>query len=207
MWGDYRQVGVPEQSNEGCGKMVRLKQKINEELVPKLVEEFGYGNVMAIPKLVKVVVNLGLGQAIQNIKLLDSASDELTAITGQKPVVTRARKSIAGFKLRQGMPIGLMATLRGDRMFEFLDRLINIGLPRVRDFRGAPPNSFDGRGNFTLGLKDQLIFPEIDLGRTEVMHGMNITIVTTAKSDEEARFFLVGLGIPFGREEDRPLVF
>ncbi len=187
--------------------MVRLKEKIKDEVVPKLVEEFGYDNVMAVPRLVKVVVNLGLGQAIQNIRLLDSAASDLTAITGQKPVVTRARKSIAGFKLRQGMPIGVMVTLRGIRMFEFLDRLINIGLPRVRDFRGVAPNAFDGQGNYTLGIREHLIFPEIDLGRTETTHGMNVTIVTTAKTDEEARVLLAGLGFPFGREEDRQLIF
>ena len=179
--------------------MPRLKEKYKQEVGPALMKEFGYGNVMAVPKVDKVILNMGVGEAVQNIKLLDVSSEELAAITGQKPVVRRARKAIAAFKLRQGMPIGVMVTLRGDRMYEFLDRLLNIALPRVRDFRGVSLRSFDGRGNYTIGLKDQLIFPEIDLGKTDQMRGMNVTIVTTAKRDEEGRFLLAGLGMPFAK--------
>lgn len=186
--------------------MARLKEKYKKDVVPALVKEFGYGNSMAIPKVSKVVVNVGVGEAIQNIKLLDASSEELAAITGQKPIVKRAKKAIAAFKLRQGMPIGVMVTLRGDRMYEFLDRFLNIALPRVRDFRGVSLRSFDGRGNYTTGLKDQLIFPEIDLGRTDQMRGMNVTIVTTAKSDEEGRFLLAGLGMPFAKRDERPVM-
>ncbi len=184
--------------------MPRLKEKYKQEVGPALMKEFGYGNVMAVPKVDKVILNMGVGEAIQNIKLLDVSSEELAAITGQKPVVRRARKAIAAFKLRQGMPIGVMVTLRGDRMYEFLDRLLNIALPRVRDFRGVSLRSFDGRGNYTIGLKDQLIFPEIDLGKTDQMRGMNVTIVTTAKRDEEGRFLLAGLGMPFAKRDERP---
>jgi len=186
--------------------MARLKEKYKKNVVPALVKEFGYDNSMAIPKVSKVVVNMGVGEAIQNIKLLDVSSEELAAITGQKPIITRAKKAIAAFKLRQGMPIGVMVTLRGDRMYEFLDRFLNIALPRVRDFRGVSLRSFDGRGNYTTGLKDQLIFPEIDLGRTDQMRGMNVTIVTTAKSDEEGRFLLSGLGMPFAKRDERPVM-
>ncbi len=186
--------------------MARLKDKYKKEVVPALVKEFGYANPMAVPKIVKTVVNAGVGEAIQNAKILDAVADELAVITGQRPVIRRARRSIAQFKLREGMPIGAKVTLRGDKMFEFLDRLLNIALPRVRDFRGVSPKAFDGRGNYTLGLKDQLIFPEIDLGKTERMTGMNVTIVTTAKSDEEARFLLGALGMPFAKREERRLV-
>ncbi len=186
--------------------MPRLKEKYKQEVGPALMKEFGYGNVMAVPKVDKVILNMGVGEAIQNIKFLDVSSEELAAITGQKPVVRRARKAIAAFKLRQGMPIGVMVTLRGDRMYEFLDRLLNIALPRVRDFRGVSLRSFDGRGNYTIGLKDQLIFPEIDLGKTDQMRGMNVTIVTTAKRDEEGRFLLAGLGMPFAKRDERPVM-
>ena len=162
--------------------------------MPALTKQFGYKNVMAVPKLVKINVNMGLGEAIANAKILDVAAEELAAITGQHPVVTKAKKSIAAFKLRQGMPIGVTVTLRGDRMYEFFDRLVNIALPRVRDFRGVSPRSFDGRGNYTLGLRDQLIFPEIDYGKVDKARGMNITIVTTAKTDDEAYELLKSYG-------------
>jgi large subunit ribosomal protein L5 len=173
------------------------------DAVPGLMKHFGYKNIMAVPKLVKINVNMGLGEAIANAKVLDVASEEMAAITGQKPIVTKAKKSIAAFKLRQGMPIGVTATLRGDRMYEFLDRLVNIALPRVRDFRGVSDRSFDGRGNYTLGLKDQLIFPEIDYAKADKVRGMNITIVTTAKSDDEAFHLLRLLGMPFVRREQQ----
>lgn len=186
--------------------MARLRDKYKNEVVPALVKEFKYSNSMAVPKIVKVVVNSGIGEAIQNAKLLDVASDEIAAITGQRPVIRKARRSIAQFKLREGMPIGVKATLRGDRMYEFMDRLMNIALPRVRDFRGVSPRAFDGRGNYTVGLKDQLIFPEIDLGRTERLTGLNVTIVTSAETDEEARFLLASLGMPFAKREGRRMV-
>jgi len=163
------------------------------------MKQFGYKNIMAVPKLVKINVNMGLGEAIANAKVLDVATEELSAITGQRPIVTRAKKSVAAFKLRQGMPIGVTVTLRGDRMFEFFDRLVNIALPRVRDFRGVSDRSFDGRGNYTMGLKDQLIFPEIDYSKADKARGMNITIVTTAKTDNEAFELLRLLGMPFTR--------
>ncbi len=177
--------------------MVRLKEKYKDEVVQKLEQQFEYGNVNAIPKLVKITVNMGVGDAITNAKVLDSAGSQLAAITGQKAAVRRARKSIAAFKLREGMPVGLTTTLHGDRMWEFLDRLIAIALPRVRDFRGISGKSFDGRGNYTLGLKDQLIFPEINYAKVEQTRGMNVTMVTTAKTDEEAHFLLKELGMPF----------
>ena len=177
--------------------MSRLKERYSGEVVPALQKEFGYANVMAIPKVTKVVINLGLGEATQNAKIVDVAADELMRIAGQKPVVTRAKKSIAQFRVRQGMPIGTMVTLRGARMFDFLDRLIPMSLPRVRDFRGIPTKGFDGRGNYTLGLKDQLLFPEIDYMRVDKPRGMNITVVTTAKTDEESRRLLQLLGFPF----------
>lgn len=177
--------------------MSRLKERYSSEVAPALRKEFGYANVMAIPKVTKVVINLGLGEATQNAKIVDVAADELGRIAGQKAVVTRAKKSIAQFRVRQGMPIGTMVTLRGERMFDFLDRLISMSLPRVRDFRGIPTKGFDGRGNYTLGLKDQLIFPEIDYMRVDKPRGMNITVVTTAKTDEEARRLLQLLGFPF----------
>jgi large subunit ribosomal protein L5 len=177
--------------------MSRLRERYEKEVVPVLNKEFGYGNVMAIPKITKVVVNMGLGEATQNAKIVDTGADELGRITGQKPVITRAKKSIAQFKVRKGMPIGTMVTLRGDRMWEFLDRLISVALPRVRDFRGVSPRGFDGRGNYTLGLKDQLLFPEIDYMKVDKARGMNISVVTTAKTDEESRKLLQLLGVPF----------
>jgi large subunit ribosomal protein L5 len=177
--------------------MSRLRDLYKTEAVPALTKHFGYPGIMAVPKLMKINVNMGLGEAIANAKILDVASDELSAITGQRPVVTKAKKSIAAFKLRQGMPIGLTVTLRGGRMYEFLDRLISIALPRVRDFRGVSDKAFDGRGNYTLGLKDQLIFPEIDYGKVDKARGMNVTVVTSAKSDNEAYELLKALGMPF----------
>jgi large subunit ribosomal protein L5 len=175
----------------------RLREHYKKNVVPALIKEFGYANIMAVPKLEKVSVNIGLGEATQNPKLLDGAVSELAQITGQKPVITKATKSIANFKLREGMSIGCAVTLRGDRMFEFLDRLVNVALPRVRDFRGVSTKSFDGRGNYTLGLKDQLIFPEIDYNKVEKVKGMNICITTTAKSDAEGLALLKHLGMPF----------
>ncbi|HSR53841.1 MAG TPA: 50S ribosomal protein L5 [Acidobacteriota bacterium] len=183
--------------------MSRLQKIYKEEIVPALKKEFGYTNPMTVPKLTKVVVNMGVGEAIENAKVLDEAGADLEAITGQKPIIKRAKKSIAAFRLREGMPIGLKVTLRRARMWEFLDRLLNIGLPRVRDFRGVSPNAFDGRGNYTLGLQDQVIFPEIDLAKTPELRGMNVTIVSTAESDEEARFLLAQLGMPFAKREQR----
>ncbi len=177
--------------------MSRLKERYEKDVVPGLAKEFGYGNVMAIPKITKVVVNMGLGEATQNAKIVDTGADEIMRITGQKPVVTRAKKSIAQFKVRKGMPIGTMVTLRGERMWEFLDRLISVALPRVRDFRGVSPRGFDGRGNYTLGLKDQLLFAEIDYMKVDKARGMNISVVTTAKTDEESRKLLQLLGVPF----------
>jgi large subunit ribosomal protein L5 len=175
----------------------RLREHYKTTVVPALTKEFKYTNSMAVPKVVKVTVNMGLGEAIGNQKLLDACVNDMTAITGQKPVVTKARKSIAQFKLREGMSIGCMVTLRGDRMYEFLDRLLNVGLPRVRDFRGVSSKAFDGRGNYTLGVRDQLIFPEIDYNKVEKMKGMNVCITTTANSDAEARSLLRELGMPF----------
>lgn len=177
--------------------MARLKQIYIGEHVPALMKEFQYRNVMEVPKIEKIVLNMGLGEAIQNPKLLESAVDELGKITGQKAVITKAKKSIATFKLREEMPIGVCVTLRHDRAWEFLDRLINVALPRVRDFKGVSPKAFDGRGNYTLGIREQLIFPEIDLERIAKVSGMNVTIVTTAKTDEEGRALLSGLGMPF----------
>ncbi|MFZ4792682.1 MAG: 50S ribosomal protein L5 [Blastocatellia bacterium] len=175
----------------------RLREKYTKEVVPTLGKEFGYRNPMSVPRIVKVVVNMGLGEAIANAKILDIAVNDLATVTGQKPVVTKAKKAIAAFKLREGMSIGAMVTLRGDQMYEFLDRFINIALPRVRDFRGVSPKAFDGRGNYTIGLRDQLIFPEIDFGKVDKARGMNVCIVTTAKTDEEARALLRQLGMPF----------
>jgi len=177
----------------------RLKELYNKEVRKKLQDEFKSANVMAVPKIEKVTINMGMGDAIQNAKILDNAVDELATITGQRPVITRAKKAIAAFKLREGVPIGTMVTLRGEKMYEFLDRLINVALPRVRDFRGVPTRSFDGRGNYTLGIRDHLIFPEIDPGKVDKSKGMNITIVTNAKDDEQARFLLRELGMPFGK--------
>ncbi len=177
----------------------RLKTRYHDEAVPKLRKEFGIENLMAVPRIEKVVLNIGLGEAIQNIKFLDDAVEELTALAGQKPTVTRARKSIANFKLREGQAIGCRVTLRGERMWDFLDRLISVALPRVRDFRGVPTKSFDGRGNYTLGVRDLLIFPEIDYNKVEKTKGLNITIVTTAGNDERALYLLRELGMPFVR--------
>ena len=177
--------------------MARLKDVYDKELIPQLTKEFSYKNIMEVPRLEKIVINMGLGEAIQNIKILDSAAQELSAISGQKPVITKARKSIASFKLREGMPIGCMVTLRKDRMYEFLDRLVNVALPRVRDFKGVSPKGFDGRGNYSLGVKEQLIFPEINYDKVDKIKGMNITVVTTARTDEEGRALLKLLGMPF----------
>jgi large subunit ribosomal protein L5 len=178
----------------------RLKVHYKKSVVPALVKEFGYKNVMAVPKIDKVSVNIGLGEATQNGKLMDGAVNELTQIAGQKPVITKAKKSIAAFKLREGMAIGTMVTLRGDRMYEFLDRLMNVALPRVRDFRGVSSKSFDGRGNYTLGIKDQLIFPEIDYNKVEKVKGMNISITTTARTDAEGLALLKQMGMPFRQQ-------
>jgi large subunit ribosomal protein L5 len=176
----------------------RLKEQYQKEVRKKMQDEFGIKNVMAVPKIEKIVLNMGMGEAIANMKVLDNAVEELAQIAGQKPVVTRAKKSIASFKLRAGVPIGTMVTLRGEKMYEFLDRLINIALPRVRDFRGVPTRAFDGRGNYTIGVRDHFIFPEIDVSKVDKSKGMNITIVTSAKNDEQARFLLKELGMPFG---------
>jgi large subunit ribosomal protein L5 len=181
--------------------MSRLKERYEKEVAPALKKEFGYTNVMAIPKIEKIVVNMGLGEATQNAKIVDTGVDEVGKITGQKAVVTRAKKSIAQFKVRQGMPIGTMVTLRGERMWDFLDRLVSVALPRVRDFRGVSEKGFDGRGNYTLGLKDQLLFPEIDYMKVDKARGMNISVVTTAKSDEESRKLLQLLGVPFRNKQ------
>lgn len=177
--------------------MARLRDKYKNEIAPALAKEFDIKNPMAIPKIEKVVVNMGMGEASANAKVLDVAADELKAVTGQKPVITKAKKSIAAFKLRQGMAIGTMVTLRGERMYEFLDRLISVALPRVRDFRGISAKAFDGRGNYTLGIREQLIFPEIDFNKVDKTRGMNISIVTTAQNDDQARSLLKALGMPF----------
>ena len=175
----------------------RIKDSYYKEIQPRLMKERNYPNVMAVPRLLKVVVNMGVGEATQNIKVLDSALEELGLIVGQKPAIRRAKKSVASFRLREGMPIAATVTLRGDRMYEFVDRLCNVALPRVRDFRGLPTSSFDGRGNYTLGLKDQIIFPEVDYSKVEKLRGMNVTFVTTARTDEESRMLLASLGMPF----------
>ena len=177
--------------------MSRLHDRYRNDVVPALTKRFGYTNTMAVPRVSKVTLNIGMGEASANVKLLDTAAAELGQIAGQKPVITRAKKSIANFKVRKGMPIGCMVTLRGEQMYEFLDRMTSVVLPRVRDFKGLPPNSFDGRGNYTLGLRDQLVFPEIDYTRVDKIKGMNITITTTARSDEEGRELLKLLGVPF----------
>ena len=177
--------------------MARLREKYKKEISPALAKEFDIKNPMAIPKIEKIVVNMGLGEASSNAKILDVATEELKSITGQKPVITKAKKSIAAFKLRQGMSIGTMVTLRGERMYEFLDRLISIALPRVRDFRGISAKAFDGRGNYTLGIREQLIFPEIDFNKVDKTRGMNISIITTARNDDEARSLLKSMGMPF----------
>lgn len=177
--------------------MARLKEHFATDIAPKLMKEFQYKNVMEVPRVKKVVINMGLGEAIQNPKLLESAVEELTKMAGQRAVITRAKKSIAGFKLREDMPIGCMVTLRRAKAYEFLDRLINVALPRVRDFKGVSPKAFDGRGNYTLGIREQIIFPEIDIDKIAKVSGLNISIVTTAKTDEESRQLLAGLGMPF----------
>ncbi len=177
--------------------MANLKSKYQQEVVPALQKQFNYENVMMIPRLEKVVVNVGLGEAVQNAKALDAAVGDIAAITAQKPVITRAKKSIATFKIREGMPIGCKVTLRGERMWDFLEKLMYVALPRVRDFRGVSPKAFDGRGNYALGLKEQLIFPEIDYDKIDKIRGMDIIVVTTAKTDEEAKALLKGLGMPF----------
>ena len=182
---------------EAKPSVIRLRDKYRADVIPALQKEFGYKNIMAVPRVTKVVVNMGLGEATSNAKVVDTGAEELGKITGQKAAVRKAKKSIAQFKVRQGMPIGAMVTLRGDRMYEFLDRLMNIALPRVRDFRGVSAKGFDGRGNYTLGLKDQLLFPEIDYMKVDKARGMNVSVVTTAKTDEEARKLLQFIGMPF----------
>jgi large subunit ribosomal protein L5 len=177
--------------------MARLKERYQKEVAPAIAKEFGIKNSMAIPRLSKIVLNMGMGEAIANAKVLDTAVEELKAIAGQKPVITRAKKSIASFKLREKMPIGVMVTLRGEQMYEFFDRLVSIALPRVRDFRGVSPKAFDGRGNYTIGIREQLIFPEIDFNKVDKLRGMNISIVTTARDDDQARALLKALGMPF----------
>jgi large subunit ribosomal protein L5 len=177
--------------------MARLKERYQKEVAAAIAKEFGIKNPMAIPRLDKIVLNMGMGEAIANSKVLDVAVEELKAIAGQKPVITRAKKSIASFKLREGVPIGVMVTLRGEQMYEFFDRLVSIALPRVRDFRGVSPKAFDGRGNYTIGIREQLIFPEIDFNKVDKLRGMNISIVTTARDDEQARALLKALGMPF----------
>lgn len=175
----------------------RLKKKYREEVVPQLMKDFGFGNIMQVPKVDRVVVNMGLGEAVQNAKIIESAVAELTSITGRKPVVTRAKKSIATFKLREGMPIGVMVTLRGDAMYDFIDRLVSLALPRTRDFKGTSKKAFDGRGNYTLGIKEQIIFPEINYDKIDRIKGMNVTFVTTAENDDQGRALLKQLGMPF----------
>jgi len=177
--------------------MARLAELYNKEMVPQLMKDQNYGNIMEVPKLVKIVLNMGLGEAIQNVKILDSAAEELAAIAGQRPVITKAKKSIAGFKLRQGMPIGCCVTLRREKMYEFLDRLVSVSLPRVRDFKGISGKGFDGKGNYSMGVKEQLIFPEIDYDKVDKIKGLNITIVTTAKTDAEGKALLKLMGLPF----------
>src|SRR5437667_1072532 len=177
--------------------MARLKERYQKEIAPAVAKEFGIKNPMAIPRLDKIIINMGMGEAIANAKVLDTAVEEVKAIVGQKPVITKAKKSIASFKLRQGMPIGVVVTLRGERMYEFFDRLVSVALPRVRDFRGVSPKAFDGRGNYTIGIKEQLLFPEIDFNKVDRQLGMNIAIVTRARDDEQARALLKALGMPF----------
>jgi large subunit ribosomal protein L5 len=189
--------GKPKRPKAGPSEPSRMKVHYSKDVVPALMKHFSYTNVMAVPKLEKIVINMGLGEAIANAKIIDVAADELARISGQRPVVTRAKKSIANFKLRQNMAIGAAVTLRGEKMFEFLDRLVSVVLPRVRDFRGVSTKSFDGRGNYTLGLRDQLIFPEIPYEKVDKIRGMNVTIVTTARNDDEARELLKQMGMPF----------
>lgn len=195
---EAKQAAAPaEKAPKVKGPTPRLKERYRHEILPLLLERNGYKNPMAVPKLKKIVLNMGMGEANRNIKVLDSAVDELSKITGQKAVIRKAKKAISSFKLREGMPIGATVTLRGDIMYEFLDRLISVALPRVRDFKGLSPDSFDGRGNYTIGLRDQLIFPEIDYAKVDKMRGMNVTFVTSARSDEEARALLLHMGLPF----------
>ncbi len=189
--------GKPSRPKANNRQTARMRDRYYKEIQPALMKELGIGNPMAAPKLEKIILNMGVGEATQNAKLIDPAANEIGQITGQKPVITKAKKSIAAFKVREGMPIGVMVTLRGDRMYEFFDRLVNVALPRVRDFRGVPTKSFDGRGNYTLGVRDQLIFPEIDYSKVEKTKGMNITIVTSAGSDDHARTLLKHMGMPF----------
>ncbi|MBO6576466.1 MAG: 50S ribosomal protein L5 [Rhodothermales bacterium] len=188
------------------GYTPRLKTKYRDEVVAALTEQFSYDNVMQVPRLVKISVNKGVGGAVQNKKMIDDAVEELRRVTGQQPVVRRARKSVSNFKLREGMPVGALTTLRGDRMWEFLDRLVTLALPRVRDFRGVPDKSFDGRGNYTLGVKEQIIFPEIDVDKVAQISGLDVTFVTTAKTDEEAHALLKELGMPFVRRQQEATV-
>jgi large subunit ribosomal protein L5 len=190
-------------ASEGIAGMARLQESFRNDVVPQLMTDFQYSNVMQVPKVTKIVVNIGLGEAVQNARALEAAGGDLTMITGQKPVVTRAKKSIAAFKLRAGMPIGAMVTLRGPRMYEFLDRLVSVSLPRIRDFRGVSPNSFDGRGNYTLGLRDQIMFPEIDYDKIDKTRGLEVSIVTTARNDEEGRRLLTLMGMPFAKTGNR----
>lgn len=181
------------------GSVPRMKQRYRDEIVPELVREFSYTNIMRVPRLTKVVLNIGMGEALTNARALDAASEDLSIITGQKPIITRAKTSIANFKIREGNPIGVTVTLRGDRMYEFIDRLLSIALPRIRDFQGVPLDAFDGRGNYSLGVKEQLIFPEIDYDKIDRIRGLQITIVTTAETDEEGRKLLQLFGMPFSR--------
>ena len=181
--------------------MSRMRDKYREDVAPSLMKEFDYSNVMQVPELKKIVINIGFGEAVQNAKAIDAALEDLQAVTGQRPVITRAKKSIAAYKLREGMPIGVMVTLRGEIMYEFYDRLTSAALPRIRDFRGVSPNSFDGRGNYTLGVREQLIFPELEYDKIDKIRGMEISIVTSARNDEEGRALLAGLGMPFARTE------
>ena len=189
--------GKPARPRANVQGGARLRTRFDKEIAPALMKELELKNPMAVPRLHKIVINMGVGEATQNAKVLDPAAHELAQVTGQKPIITKAKKSIAAFKVREGMPIGAMVTLRGDRMYEFLDRLVNVALPRVRDFRGVSTKSFDGRGNYTLGLRDQLIFPEIDYAKVDKLKGMNVTIVTTARDDNQARTLLKAMGMPF----------
>lgn len=198
-----REESAAASASNGSGPSPRLRDQYRAETVPALMEHFGYKNVMQVPQVKKIVLNVGLGEAVQNPRAIDAAVEDLSTITGQRPVVTRAKKSIAAFKLREGMPIGAMVTLRGPRMYEFLDRLISLALPRIRDFRGVSPNSFDGRGNYTLGLSEQLAFPEIDYDRIDRTRGLEMSIVTSARNDEEGRQLLSLLGMPFARTESQ----
>jgi large subunit ribosomal protein L5 len=193
--------GKPARPKATNRATARMRERYTKEVLPALQKELGLENAMAVPRLEKIIVNMGVGEATQNAKLIDPAANEIGQITGQKPVITKARKSIAAFKVREGMPIGVMVTLRGDRMYEFFDRLVNVALARVRDFRGVPTKSFDGRGNYTLGVRDQLIFPEIDYSKVEKLKGMNITIVTSAGTDDQARALLKHMGMPFRQQQ------